>query len=307
MPYLLLGLLLIATTNSQAAWNWQPQAIAENVYALIGPTTGRTADNHALNANFGFVVGKDGVLLIDSGASAKGAAILEKAVASVTDKPIRWVINTGSQDHRWLGNDYFAAKGAQIIALQRTVTTQKSFAGDHADSLARTLGEQFDGTRAHYAPKPVAADQHKTQLAGQNVEILWFGNAHFPGDVLVWLPQSKVLFSGDHIYVDRMLGIHPQSDVISWKAAFDQAMQLQPQVIVPGHGQVTSSRQAIAETGDYLNFLIGGVQSALEDWKALDETVAELSAQENFRHLQHYDSWHRRNINRTYLQLEARQ
>lgn len=45
-----------------------------------------------------------------------GAQRLEKAIAEVTDKPVKWVINTGSQDHRWLGNDYFASKGAEIIA-----------------------------------------------------------------------------------------------------------------------------------------------------------------------------------------------
>ena len=78
----------------------------------------------------GFVVTSEGVALIDSGASAQGAGLIEERIARVTDHPVRWVINTGSQDHRWLGNAYFADRGAEIIALERTVATQKSQAGE---------------------------------------------------------------------------------------------------------------------------------------------------------------------------------
>src|SRR5512135_2956090 len=118
---------------------YQPRAekVADNVYAIVGPLGQRSADNDGLNANFGFVVTPQGVILIDSGASRLGAEKIAAAVAKVTDKPVRWVINTGSQDHRWLGNDFFAGKSAEVIAMRRTAATQAEFAAQHMDGLTR--------------------------------------------------------------------------------------------------------------------------------------------------------------------------
>ena len=73
----------------------------------------------------------------------------------------------------------------------------------------------------------------------------------------------------------------------------------------PGHGGVCGREQAQRETGDYLDFLVEGVSTALEDWKSLGETVEALGEAPQFTHLEHYEVWHRTNVNRAYLQLEA--
>ena len=87
---------------SQATFSAEPvlrhKVIDKNVHALIGSIGGRTYENHGLNANFGVIETKDGVILIDSGASAQGAAIIAGEVKKITDKKVRWVINTGSQE-----------------------------------------------------------------------------------------------------------------------------------------------------------------------------------------------------------------
>ena len=279
--------------------------VAEGVYAIIGPTDGRTPENQALNNNLGFVVTPEGVVLMDSGASAQGAAAVEAAVGEVTDQPVRWVLNTGSQDHRWLGNDYFRARGARIIALEGTVATQKRFAQQHLERLRGILGEALDGTRPAHAEPPLPGERASLNLGGVPFELIFPGDAHFPGDALVWLPRQGVLFSGDVIYVDRMLGVHPWSDVVSWREAFRNAMALEPAVIVPGHGQVCDAAQARRETGEYLDWLVTEVGAAVADWEPMGEAVERLSEAPAFSHLEHYDSWHRTNLNRTYLQLEG--
>jgi len=64
--------------------------------------------------------------------------------------------------------------------------------------------------------------------------------------------------------------------------------------------------KAQKQTGDYLAYLITGVKKALDDWSELDETVIALTeTADQFKNLQNFDSWHKLNINRTYLQLEA--
>ena len=126
------------------------QKLTDNVYAIIGPLGQRSMANAGLNANYGFVVTDKGVILIDSGASAHSAAMLGKAISQVTAKPVRWVFNTGSQDHRWLGNEYFARKEAQIQALAETVQTQKMHGEQQIAGLTRFVGDQMKGTQAQH-------------------------------------------------------------------------------------------------------------------------------------------------------------
>jgi glyoxylase-like metal-dependent hydrolase (beta-lactamase superfamily II) len=102
------------------------EPLGDNVYAVIGPSGDRSAENLGNNANFGFVVTPEGVVLVDPGGSWKGAAMIEGLVREVTDQPVRIVVNTGGQDHRWLGNGYFKARGARILASAAAVADQQA-------------------------------------------------------------------------------------------------------------------------------------------------------------------------------------
>ncbi|MFO8155758.1 MAG: MBL fold metallo-hydrolase [Pseudomonadota bacterium] len=286
---------------------FEMERVGEDVYALIGSIDGRTAENHAMNANYGIVVTDDGVLVVDSGASPAGAAIIDEAVAEVTDQPVRWVVNTGSQDHRWLGNSYFAERGAEVVALERTVTTQRSHVGTHRQRMENVLGEEEAATiEPVHAAEPRAGDAYRFHAGDVAVELRDFGDAHFPGDAVVWLPEQSILFSGDLIYVERLLGVQPYTDVASQRDAFHAAMEtLEPEVIVPGHGRVTDIEEARAHTGDYLDLLVDGVGADAADWQPMPEVMDRYRDAEAFRHLRHFEDWHPTNMNRTYLQFEG--
>lgn len=294
---------------SHPAWagtyRLSPTEIVPGVYALIGDTGGRTFENHGLNNNMGFIVTDSGVILIDPGATPAGAAIIEKAIGEITDEPVRWVINTGSQDHRWLGNSYFTDKGAEIIALRRTIDTQRRFAKSHIANLKRLLRERADGLRPVYAEASPDRERMELKRGGKTLELIWLGDAHFPGDAVVWLPEERVVFTGDLVYMDRMLGLLPDSPVVDWQKAFSAMVALEPLHIVPGHGDAAGLAKAKRDTGDYLDWLIREVGVRIEEWKELDETVDELGDAPQFKHLRHYESWHKTNVNRTFLQLEA--
>ncbi len=141
---LLLGCIVcwMLGTSSGLAFDLTTEKVTENVYALVGEIGPRSYYNHALSNTLGFVVGDQAVLLVGSGATPSGARLIEQAVASVTPLPIRWVVNIGSQDHHWMGNSYFADKGAQIIALQRTGQSQQLHQDDHLLRLRPALRER---------------------------------------------------------------------------------------------------------------------------------------------------------------------
>ena len=108
----LVGLQAFAATAVEVRF----EPVAENVYAHVGAIDARSVANEGLNANLGLVVTPAGAVLIDSGATFRSAGDIHAAIRRVTGQPVRWVINTGGQDHRWLGNGYFEAQGAELIA-----------------------------------------------------------------------------------------------------------------------------------------------------------------------------------------------
>jgi glyoxylase-like metal-dependent hydrolase (beta-lactamase superfamily II) len=307
MPrFIVFALLLMFVVVAPTRADFQPKAeqVAENVYAIVGPLGQRSADNDGLNANFGFIVNGSGVILIDSGASAPGAEKLAKAIKMVTDKPVRWVINTGSQDHRWLGNAYFAAQGAEIIALARTAATQAQYAEQHMAGLKNFLGERLAGTTPMPAPKPIQRESVALELGGETL-VLNYTDAHFPGDAWVWLPKRGIVFTGDLVYVDRLLGVLPWSSVKNGQKAFHGLAALNPKVVVPGHGRVCDLAKAKADTGDYYDFLAEKIGAAAKDMEPMDATLNKYADLPQFKHLENYEGLHRANMNRAFTEYEA--
>lgn len=302
---ILVAAMTTLSTLSAGAADYQPTAekVVDNVYAIVGPLGQRSAENDGLNANFGFVVTPTGVILIDSGASLLGAKKIEAAISAVTTQPVRWVVNTGSQDHRWLGNAYFAGKGAELIALARTAATQAEFAGPQLDGLKGFLGQRLQGTRPLPAPNPVP-DAGPLERGGETLE-LRYTDTHFPGDAWVWLPRQRVMFSGDLVYVDRLLGVLPGSSVENGRQAFHALAALKPARIVPGHGRVCDLAQAQRESGDYYEFLVEKVGAAAREMEPLAETLDRYADLPAFKHLDNYESLHRANMSRTFTEFES--
>ena len=303
----LLGLIaggIMLVIQPVFAQDFDFKKVNDNVYAYIGPLENRTPENLGLNNNIGLVITSEGAVLIDSGAGDISAKALEKAAKEITQKPIIAVINTGSQDHRWLGNHYFKTAGAEIYALDLTVETQQSMGIGLVDKMAQ-VSEDFSTTQPLAVAKaPFEGDSAKLTIGETEFELLYYGDAHFPGDIVVWLPKQQVLFSGDMIYVDRMLGVHPFSNVMSWQTAFHQAEKLPAKYIVPGHGQVADWDLARKDTGNYLDKLVAVMGKAAEEMQGVDQVVKDNANWPEFKHLEHYDSWHKRILSRAFLQFE---
>jgi glyoxylase-like metal-dependent hydrolase (beta-lactamase superfamily II) len=302
-PTLFVWLLLIAF--GAHAFELKVVPVSDNAYAIVGEIGPRTPDNHALNNTLGFVVTDDGVVLVGSGATPAGAQLLEQAVASVTDKPIRLVVTIGVQDHHWMGNSYFAQKGIAIKALKRTVDNQRRQAETHLGRLMAQIGDETNSVTPVFASESVDTEEQAFQFGGIDFKLLWPGEGHFAGDAVLWLPQTRTVFTGDFVFHDRMLGIHNTSPVAKWRESFHVIEQLNPDHLVPGHGYPGDLDKARRDTGNYLDWLTQEVGKALEDWQELGDTVEQLGDAPDFAHLKFYESWHKRNIHQTYMQFES--
>ncbi len=299
---LLVLALLVDGVATAAAADVRFVPVAPGVYAFIGETGARSYDNEGLNANIGLVVTDDGALLIDTGASTRSARQLHEAAGHITRQPIRWAINTGGQDHRWLGNGYFTSSGVEVIAHASARLDMLARGGDHVAALRPVLKERLDGTQPALASRWVDGPATALVLGGTPVEILHAGG-HTPGDVMVWLPRQRVLFSGDTVYVQRLLGVIPVSNTRRWLAAFAQIERLAPAQIVPGHGPLTDLATARAQTRDYLGALRNHMKRAVDDGIDLSTAIRSFDAAP-FMALAHAAELHPGNASRTYLELE---
>ena len=277
--------------------------VADGVYAHIGDTGGRTPDNEGLNANLGLVVTPAGAVLIDSGATARSARQIAEAVRRVTDQPVRWVVNTGGQDHRWLGNGYFQSQGAQIIAHAGAEADMRNRGNDHLQALKAALGPLADGTVPTLPGRWLHGADERLELGGVVFEFKHRGGAHTPGDMMVWLPDRQVLFTGDVVYVDRLLGVLPVSHTGRWLASFDVIEQLAPRVLVPGHGRVTDLATARADTRAYLEALRAHMRREVADMADVSQAVARFDGRP-FERLRNAAELMPGNASRVYLELE---
>jgi glyoxylase-like metal-dependent hydrolase (beta-lactamase superfamily II) len=295
-------LLLCFTFSASAATPLEVQQLAPNVYALVGELDQRNDANLANNATFGVVVTDAGVVLIDSGGSYRGAQQIAEVIKTFTDKPVVRVINSGGQDHRWLGNSYFKQNGAQIITSAAAFTDQHARVRDQLLALQNFMSEAtLKGTEAVYADETFD-ETTSLQIGGVTLELLHVGPAHTPGDSLVWLPQQHIAFAGDVVYVERMLGVGPQSKSGHWIEAFEVLAALQPEWVVPGHGHAVSLEKAKAETYDYLVFLREAVGQMIEEGTGMEQ-VGEID-QSRFSHLLVYEQIKGRNAQQVYTEME---
>jgi len=296
-------LVLVMTFGpSWAAGTLKLQNVTGDIYAIVGELGNRSATNLGNNATFGFVVTTQGVVLIDSGGTYQGAQEIEQLIKTVTDQPVVKVINTGGQDHRWLGNGYFKKLGAQIIASEDAVNDQKARSQDQIFILGNLVGNKgLEGTNAVYAEETFT-DKLEFELGDTIFEIHHVGQAHTPGDSFIWLPRENVMFTGDIVYVDRMLGVGTQSNSKSWISVYQSMAAYNPHYLIPGHGPVTSLSQANVDTYDYLLFLRKSVSDFMENGG--DITNISSVNQSRFNYLLNYETLSGRNAQQVYIEME---
>lgn len=298
----LFAALALLVSLPLAAAGLEVQPVTEGVYAIVGEMEQRSPENLGNNATFGLVITRAGLVLVDPGGTRAGAVQLHALIRTLSDLPVVLVINTGGQDHRWLGNGYWKAQGARIIASAAAVADQRARARDQINGLWQLVGEAgVRGTEPVYADETFS-EALDLELGGIRFELRHAGPAHTPGDSFVWLPGRGVVFTGDIVYVERMLGVGAQSHSGRWMEAFEALAALQPAHVVPGHGHATDLAQARADTYDYLRFLRAAVRELLDAGGGMEE-VGGID-QSRFDYLAVSDQIAGRNAQQVYAELE---
>ena len=163
------------------------------------------------------------------------------------------------------------------------------------------LKKGIDGTNPAYAD--ITFDTAYTLThGGTKIDIRHAGAAHTPGDAFVWVPAKRVVFTGDIVYVERLLGIMSFSNSKSWLAAFDSIAALNPEHVVPGHGAPTTLNRARRETYDYIaNLRLRIGKHIDQDGDMIGASKVDQSA---FKHLEQFSSLAGRNAEAVFSEME---
>jgi glyoxylase-like metal-dependent hydrolase (beta-lactamase superfamily II) len=183
--------------------------------------------------NVAVYVTGEGVILVDDMFDRNHADILAQ-VKSITDQPIRYVLNTHQHDDH-AGGDLKMLPVAEVIAHQNVRA--------NLEHIKQPYYEDTPGTPIGL-PRVTFSDQFSVRLGGKEVRAKYFGRGHTSGDVIVYFPELKAIHTGDlflgraglNIYVDYAQG----GSFFDWTKTLDGASQLDFDTIVPGHGRVST-------------------------------------------------------------------
>jgi cyclase len=272
------GLAFHAQTPSAVAYTFT--AIAPGIYSAIGTGTMNVGSNSAV------IVNTDEVLIVDSHISPESGAAMLRELKTITDKPVRVLINTHFHYDHTNGNQAFPP-GVEIIGHE---FTRRKLTGDILEhgmfaDLLKGLPKQLDDLQARAAseadpaakarlaqqvtvqtafahslkdlkvtPPTVTMTDRLTLFRGdREIRLLYLGHGHTGGDIVVYLPKEKVLCSGD-------LLVHDVANLIDgyvneWPDALEKLKPLDFVDVIPGHGEPFKGKERIDWFQSYLRDL----------------------------------------------------
>ncbi len=225
-------------------------------------------------ANCVWIVFTDYVLVIDAN-YPWGAKEIIQEIRKTTPKPIRFVFNTHyHQDHSF-GNCVFVDSGATIVSTKVTAAEMKTHGRREWDE--NWGGRSLEGYRREF-PSMTFSDSLVFDDGRHRVELISVGQAHTAGDGVAYLPNEKILVTGDLFVNGNPWGNNvadPLADYEKWLKVLDRLAGWDIKIVVPGHGELGTT-QSLSNQRDYLADLLQQVREGIKAGKSKEELIKEI-------------------------------
>ena len=290
---------------AKAEDDFQLNKVADGVFAAIARSGGLAS------GNAGFVVGDDGVLMVDSFFTPTAVEELISEVGKITNQPVKHAVNTHYHLDHTGGNQVLAARGVPIIAhdnvAQWQTTKNRRFlpAPEELQKRRADVAKQLSELPEDQKDKRLTLERQLRRLdammtikltnptvtfgsgtmhlyLGKREVILFTLPGHTGGDVLAYVPDANVLFMGDMGWSKTLPNL-VDATVVDWIASLDKILAQYPSAkFVPGHGEVATAAE-IKEFRDYLDDLRSRVKQAISDGLTIDQAKQQLKLPEKYK------------------------
>jgi quinoprotein relay system zinc metallohydrolase 2 len=303
-PQVVLVILFSAALGAQAITApYDVREIAPGVFVHEGRYELFTPRNFGNVSNTSFIVGRDGVAVIDTGGSPRVGADLLKAIRAQTDLPITFVINTHMHPDHVFGNAAFVDEKPTFVGHRKLQRALAARASRYLKVNKELLGkEAFDGTQI-IPPTLLVEDKLKLDLGDRVLILEAHKTAHTDNDVTVYDKQTGTLFLGDLLFAKHVPAL--DGSIRGWLALLDQLSQRKDVArVVPGHGPASVDwPDAFAAEKRYLARIADDVRTFIEQGRTLAQAAKEAGLSEKDAWLL-FDAYHARNVSAAFAELE---
>lgn len=281
-------------------YNLKPIKVSSDIWCFFGKLEAPTKENGGFMSNSCYIKTNKSYVLIDSGASYDFANQAYKAMEKIEKLPVNTVITTHAHDDHWLGNNFYKEKfNAKIYGpalINKEFNTNSEIRG------VKVLSEENKKNTKFVAVDEIINETKTLNIDGKEIIVIPTGvKAHTSDDLFVYLPNDKVLFSGDIVMNGRVTSNRDGSVIGSLKA-LEMINSKKWDVLVPGHG-VDTSKTAADETIKYFTLLKQRVLEAIEN-EVTGNDITKIVTMEEFKNKALYDELNSKNVFDAFRELE---
>ncbi|WNB18866.1 MBL fold metallo-hydrolase [Marivirga arenosa] len=240
LAYFFPWIMIFLSPRSNESSTLRLTKITDQVYSIVAPAKGLpNAENKGWNSNMHFIITEEGVLLFDTGASQEIGVQIKALITTVTDLPVKWIINSHSHADHWLGNAAFSSEVDQIITAKQAFEEMKKYGESDVAFFSKLTNSATANTQLLY-PNKLMSKEKKLKLGEFKVEFILTEGAHADSDLMLWFPKKRIMVAGDILSSDWMPIVTDQTEIPVLLATLEKVITLNPAIILIGHGQATS-------------------------------------------------------------------
>lgn len=293
---------LLRLAPAAAAARLEVSEVAPGVFVHQGRYELQSPDNRGDMANASFVVGNDAVAVIDTLGSAVAGGELREAIRRVTDKPIKYVINTHMHPDHVFGNAAFTADNPIFVGHYKLARGLATRADRYLAINKQMLGEQaFEGIEI-ILPTLAVEERQELDLGGRRLVLEAQATAHTDNDLIVTDTATNTLFLGDLLFSVHVPTL--DGSIKGWLDLLEQLGQRDAARVVPGHGPYAMQLPgALDPERRYLSTIAADVRALLNQGKTLEDATktAGFSERDAWKLFEQY---HVRNVSAAFAELE---
>lgn len=295
---LLIAVLLTLSLRdgvAQTAQNFGPQSIAPGVWFLLG-------DSSKGYSNTVIIELRDCLFVVDANYPGRAHELLTIA-HQLSPKPVRWVFDTHHHGDHAYGNSVWTAAGATTIAFHGVTEQMNRWEPERwQKALARRPDLQATGQTDVQRPEvSIYGDKLVLNDGEREIDMLHFGWGHTAGDGYVWLPHERILATGDAA-VNGPRNKLLDADLENWPKALKRAIELNPEHVLPGHGE-PGGIEILRGQRQFLLDLCAAVEKQADEGKTPDQMQITLPKADQWWFPDSRPDLRKQDIETVYLQI----